>query len=120
MTGMDAASPTPPRAGRAAWGATVWPTAPRGWLALAAAAFCVGTWLVLPLLTTLRDRYPVTDTVVMPIIGLAVTAVAATVNVLIVWPGSQRSAVNIVVMGHMVAALAFLGFFVIGEGIGGG
>jgi hypothetical protein len=84
------------------------------------AAVGLGSWVVLPLVTGLfADRYPVTDTFVMPVIGVALTTIAAVVNVLVVWRGGQRSGVNVVAAALTVAATLFFGFFVIGEGLGG-
>jgi hypothetical protein len=102
------------------WGATVWPTSPSGWVAIAVAAVGLGSWVVLPIVTSVfGERYPVTDTFVMPVIGLALTAIAAVVNVLAVWRGGQRSGVSVVAATLTVAATLFFGFFVIGEGLGG-
>lgn len=102
------------------WGATVWPTSAAGWAAIVSAVIGLGSWIVLPIVTSvLGERYPVTDTVVMPVIGLALTAIAAVVNVLVVWRGGQRSGVSVVAAALTVAATLFLGFFVIGEGLGG-
>ena len=76
--------------------------------------------MALPIVTSLfREPYPVTDTCVMPVIGLALTAIAAVVNVVVVWRGGQRSGVSVVAAALTVAATLFLGFFVIGEGLGG-
>ncbi|MCC6497042.1 MAG: hypothetical protein IT193_12390 [Propionibacteriaceae bacterium] len=98
----------------------LWPTAGSGWLALAAAAVGLGSWIVLPIVTTVfRDSYPVTDTVVMPIIGLVLVVLAAITNVLTYWLGRQRSTLNTVAIVLTVAATAFFGIFVIGEGLGG-
>ena len=106
--------------GDGSWGSTMWPTMVGGWVALGSAAVGLGSWIVLPLITSLfADTYPVTDTVVMPVIGLVLTVVAAIVNVLAVGPGRQRSAVGIVAAGLTVGATLFFGFFVIGEGLGG-
>lgn len=102
------------------WGAHLWPARPFGWVAVGSAAVGLGSWIVLPLITSLfADRYPVTDTFVMPVIGLALTVVAAIMNVLAVGPGRQRSAVSIVAAVLSVGAALFFGFFVIGEGLGG-
>ena len=98
----------------------MWPVSPVGWVALATAAVGLGSWIVLPVITTLfGDTHPVTDTILMPVIGLVLTVVAAIVNVLAVGPGRQRSAVSIVAAGLTVGATLFFGFFVIGEGVGG-
>lgn len=98
----------------------IWPSARSGWLALAAAAVGLGSWIVLPIVTALcADTFPVTDTVVMPIIGLVLVTLAAIVNVMTLWLGRQRSAMSIVATVLTVAATLFFGVFVIGEGLGG-
>ena len=98
----------------------LWPTSRSGWLSLAAAAVGLGSWVVLPIITTvLRETYPVTDTVVMPIIGLVMVFLAAVINVLTFWLGKQRSASNIVAGVLTVGATLFFGVFLIGEGLGG-
>ena len=116
MGTADQREPDPPER----WAAAVWPPAPRGWWALVMAAIGLGSWVVLPLVTTVfRESYPVTDTVLMPVIGLVLVAVAAVVDVLVVWRGGQRSAMNLVAAILTSGATLFLGFFVIGEGLGG-
>jgi len=98
----------------------LWPTARSGWFSLAAAAVGLGSWIVLPIVTTVfRDTYPVTDTVVMPIIGLVLVFLSAIINVLALWLGRQRSTLNIVATVLTVCATLFFGLFVIGEGLGG-
>ena len=98
----------------------LWPTAPSGWFALVAAAIGLGSWIVLPLITSLfGTRYPVTDTFVMPIIGTVLILIAAIINVLTLWLGRQRSGANIVATVLTVMATLFFGFFVVGEGLGG-
>lgn len=120
MTAAPHGSAARPTRAPAPWGATVWPTSAAGWLAVASAAVGLGSWVVLPLITSIfADRYPVTDTYVMPVIGVALTAIAAVINVLVVWRGGQRSGVNVVAAALTVAATLFFGFFVIGEGLGG-
>ena len=116
MGGADRTERNPPEP----WAAAVWPSAPRGWWALVMAAIGLGSWVVLPLITTVfRETYPVTDTFLMPVIGLALVALAAVVDVLVVWLGGQRSAINLVAVILTSGATLFLGFFVIGEGLGG-
>jgi hypothetical protein len=96
------------------------PTGRAGWWALIITAVGLGSWLVLPIVTTVfRERYPVTDTVLMPIIGLGLTLVAALVNVLVVWRARERSVLNILAMVFTLAAGAFFGAFLIGEGLAG-
>lgn len=96
------------------------PNGRAGWSALIITAVGLGSWLVLPIVTTVfRERYPVTDTVLMPIIGVALTLVAALVNVLVVWRARERSVLNILAMVFTLAAGAFFGVFLIGEGLAG-
>lgn len=102
------------------WGASVWPSAGRGWVGLAAALVGLGSWIVLPLVTTVfRERYPITDTYVMPFIGLALVTAAAILNALILTWGHQRSAMNVVATISTAGATVFFGVFVIGEWISG-
>lgn len=99
---------------------SLWPTARSGWFALVAAFVGLGSWIVLPIITTLfHDTYPVTDTVVMPIIGTVLVTLAATVNVVVLWFGRQRSVMNVISTVLTVAGAVFFGFFVIGEGLSG-
>jgi hypothetical protein len=55
----------------------------------------------------------------MPIIGLALTLIAALINVLAVWLGKQRSVLNIFGAVLTVGVTLFFGVFVIGEALGG-
>lgn len=99
---------------------TVLPTSAYGWVAVVLAAVGLGSWVVLPVVTTVfRDDYPITDTFLMPVIGLLLTVMAAVVNVLAVWRGQQRSVLSLVAMGLTVMASLFFGLFVIGEGLSG-
>ena len=100
------------------WGGT--PTARIGWVAVIAAIIGLGAWIVLPLITTLfRETVPVTDTVVMPIIGVVLTLVAAVLNVLALTAWRQRNVLNLVAaLLTAPAALVFL-VFLVGEGLAG-
>ncbi|HEY3407881.1 MAG TPA: hypothetical protein VGK53_06905 [Propionicimonas sp.] len=99
---------------------SLWPTAGSGWLALASAVVGLGSWIVLPVVTSIfRSSYPVTDTVVMPVTGLTLVVLAAMINVVTFWLGRQRSTVNTVAVVLTLAATVFFGVFVIGEGLGG-
>jgi hypothetical protein len=116
VNGPGGSPPEPPRPRRVA----IWPTAPKGWIALVAAVIGLGSWVVLPIITTLfAERYPVTNTFVMPAIGTVLILVAAVLNVLSVWLWKQRSVLNIVAMAVVSAAAIFFTFIVVGEGIAG-
>lgn len=96
------------------------PTRPIGWAGVVAAIVGLGSWVVLPLVTTLfRETWPVTDTVVMPIIGVVLTAVAAVINVIALWPARQRNVLTLIAVLLTVPATIFFGVFVIGEGLSG-
>jgi hypothetical protein len=89
----------------------MWPESAGGWWAIGLAAVGMGSWVVLPIITlTLRTRYPVTDTWVMPVIGAVMVGVAAVVNVLCLWQW-DRSPLNVVATA--VTVLAALGAAVI-------
>lgn len=95
------------------------PSTVLGWVALLAACVGLGSWVVLPVVTTLmREEYPITDSYAMPLLGLALTAVAAVLSCVAVWRG-QRSVTSLIAMGLTVMATLFFGLFVIGEGLGG-
>lgn len=53
-----------------------------------------------------------------PIVGLALGAVAAIVNVMTLWLGRRQSTMNVVATVITVAAALFIVGFVIGEGLG--
>ncbi len=100
--------------------AAILPTSAFGWVAVALAVVGLGSWVALPVITTVfADAYPVTDTFLMPVIGLLLTVLAAVVNALAVWRGRQRSVVSLVAMFLTVMASLFFGLFVIGEGLSG-
>ena len=95
------------------------PTSPLGWIAAIVSAIGLGSWLVLPLITTLfADEYPAVDSYAMPVIGLGLTALAAVVNSVAVWRG-QRSVLSLLCLLLTVTATLFFGLFVIGEGLSG-
>lgn len=109
----------PPSGGGARTTSPLLPTAPSGWIAFAAAGSEWGPGSCFSIVTSLfADEYPVTDTIVMPIIGLVLTVMAAVDNVLVLWLARQRSLANILANVLTVSATLFLGFFVIGEGLG--
>lgn len=110
--------PTPSRPGPGITAA-----APRtwiGWSAIVLSALGLGSWVVLPLITTIfGETYPVTDSFVMPVIGTVLIDLAAVVNVLCVWLWRERSVLNIIALGLTVPLALFFTFFVVGEGLGG-
>jgi len=88
-----------------------------GWWAIGLAVLGLVPWVVLPMITVaFRDTYPVTDTWVMPAIGLVLTDLAAVFNVLCIWLWKQRSVLNIIAAGLIIAAAVFIALMVLGGG----
>jgi hypothetical protein len=91
-----------------------------GWWALALTGAGIASWIALPLLTiTFRETYPITDTWVMPVIGVVLTDLAAVFGLLCVWPWRERSVLNIAAAVLMIPAGLFFTFMVVGEGLAG-
>lgn len=115
-------TPTGPQPARAA-PKPAWvglPTRPIGWVAVVAAVIGLGSWIVLPIITSLfRETYPVTDTFVMPLIGAVLIFIAAVLNPLALWVWKQKNVLNLIATVLTVGAALFLLPIVIGEGISG-
>jgi hypothetical protein len=76
--------------------------------------------MALPIITiTFRDKYPVTDTWVMPAIGVVLIDLAAVFNILCVWPWRERSVLNIVAAVLTITSALFFTFMVVGESLTG-
>jgi len=76
--------------------------------------------MALPIITvTLRYKYPITDTWVMPVIGTVLIDIAAVFNVLCVWPWREHSVLNIVAVVLTVPSALLFTFIVAGEGFAG-
>ena len=76
--------------------------------------------VALPIITiNFRARYPVTDTWVMPAIGVVLIDLAAGFNILCVWPWRERSVLNILAAILTVPSALFFTFIVVGEGLAG-
>lgn len=96
------------------------PSRPIGWIGLVAAVVGLGSWVVLPVITMLfRETAPVTDTVLMPIIGVVLIAIAATLNVVALWPARQRNVLTLIATILTVPATILFSVFLIGEGLAG-
>jgi hypothetical protein len=99
---------------------TFWPREKAGKVALwfAFAAFLL--WVALPMITTVfHETVPITDTWVMPFIGVVGVSIAAVVNVFIYVFQRQRSVTNLVAMTLTVFYTLFSGVFFIGEALSG-
>jgi hypothetical protein len=96
------------------------PRSKAGRWALILTVIVIAACVSLPIITiTLRDKYPVTDTWVMPAIGTALIDLAAIFNVLCVWPWRERSVLNIVAAAVTIPSAIFFTFMAVGEGLAG-
>lgn len=101
-------------------GRHVAPNTPVGWWALGVSFVGLAAWVVLPIITmTFRDVYPVTDTALMPIIGVVLIDSAAIFDLLSVFRWNERSALNVALTIITVVAALFFTFIVVAEGIAG-
>ena len=99
---------------------TFWPHEKPGKVALWFAVAALLLWLVLPMITgAFRETVPVTDTWVMPFIGVVGVGIAAAVNLFTYVFNRQRSVMNLIAMSLTVAFTVFTATFLIGEGLAG-
>ena len=67
-------------------GTRMFPDTGFGWFAAICAAVGLGAWIALPIITSVfQDEYPLTDSYLMPVLGVSLTVLAAVVNVMAVW-----------------------------------
>lgn len=91
-----------------------------GWCALAFSFVGLAAWVALPLITmAYRDTYPVTDTAVMPAIGVVLVDVAAVYDLLSVFRWKERSVLVVAATVVTVAAAVFFTFIVVAGGLSG-
>ena len=96
------------------------PKTTAGRWALILTVIVIAACMALPIITiTFRDKYPVTDTWVMPAIGVVLIDLAAVFNILCVWPWRERSVLNIVAAVLTVLSALFFTFMVVGEFLAG-
>ena len=99
---------------------TFWPHEKPGKVALWFAVAALLLWLVLPMITeAFRETVPVTDTWVMPFIGVVGVGIAAAVNLFTYVFNRQRSVTNVIAMSLTVSFTVFSAVFLIGEGLAG-
>jgi energy-coupling factor transporter transmembrane protein EcfT len=99
---------------------TFWPHEKPGKVSLWFAVAAFALWVVLPLLTSaFRETVPVTDTWVMPFIGVVGVAIAAAVNLFTYVFNRQRSVTNLIALSLTVSFTVFSAAFLIGEGLAG-
>lgn len=91
-----------------------------GWWGLVITLISIAAWFILPLITmTYRETYPITDTWVMPVIGMVLIDAAAVVNILAVWRCRERAIAVIIALCLAVPATVFVTLMVVGEGLAG-
>jgi hypothetical protein len=91
-----------------------------GWWALILTVIVLAVCAALPIITiNFRDKYPITDTWVMPVIGTVLIDIAAVFNILCIWRWRERSVLNIVTAVLTIPTALFFTFMVIGEGLAG-
>jgi hypothetical protein len=99
---------------------TLWPHEKPGKVALWFAASAFVLWVVLPMITgAFRETVPVTDTWVMPFIGVLGVTIAAVVNLFTYVFNRQRSVMNLIALSLTVSFTVFTATFLIGEGLAG-
>lgn len=91
-----------------------------GWWTFGLSVLGLAAWVILPMITmAYRETYPVTDTWLMPVLGLVLTDVAAVFNVLCIWRWKERSVLNIVAAVLTIPAALLVTLIVVGEGLAG-
>lgn len=91
-----------------------------GWWGLVITLISIAAWFVLPQITmTYHDTYPITDTWVMPVIGMVLVDAAVVLNILAVWRRRERSIAVIIALCLTVPAAVFFTLMVVGEGLAG-
>ncbi len=91
-----------------------------GWWAFGLSILGIASWIILPVITTVfGEKYPVTDSYVMPLIGTILIDIAAVFNVLCLWHWRERSVLNVILTVLVVSAALFVTVFFVGEGIAG-
>lgn len=96
------------------------PVTKAGWWAFGLSVIGIVSWFVLPVITMIfREKYPVTDTYVMPLIGTVLIDIAAVFNILCLWYWRERSVMNIAIAVVVIPVAVFFTVIVIGESIAG-
>ncbi|MCK8113904.1 hypothetical protein [Anaerosoma tenue] len=96
------------------------PRSAAGWWAIVLSVIGLGSWIILPLITiNFRDTFPITDTALMPIIGIVLVDLAAAIDLLCVLRWKERSTLNIIALVITLPAALFFTFIVVGEALGG-
>lgn len=96
-----------------------WPATGLGRTSLALSIVALVSIVALPLTTALfGETVPLTDTVMMPLIGTALLLTASVLGVVAVSMRRHRSVVTIALLTAVLAATVFIAPIVIGEALG--
>lgn len=91
-----------------------------GWWAIGLSILGLAAWMILPIITAVfGERYPITNTGLMPAIGTTLVVVAAVADVLCLWVWKERSTLNIAASVITIPAAVFFSFMVVGGAVGG-
>ncbi len=100
--------------------AGILPGTKRGWWALGLTVVGIASWVVLPVITAIfREKYPITDTWVMPAIGTGLIDLAAVFDLLCIWRWRERSVSNIIAAVVAIPMALLFTLIVVGEGLSG-
>lgn len=99
---------------------TLLPTERPGKVSIWLSVIGFASWLVLPMITMFfRESAPITDTWVMPFIGVVLMLIAAVSNFITFVFMRQRSVLNVTVFSVTTVFAIFVTTFLVGEGLAG-
>lgn len=99
---------------------TMTPTDRSGKVSIWLSAIGFSSWLILPMITTFfRESAPITDTWVMPFIGVVLMLIAAVANFITFVFLRQRSVLNVVFFSVTTVFAIFVTVMLVGEGLAG-
>lgn len=99
---------------------TFWPKERSGKFSLLIGVLAFGIGFLLPVITGIfGETYPITDSWVMPTIGVAAMIIAAVSNIFTYTFMRQRSVANLIMLSITVFWACFTATFLIGEGLAG-
>lgn len=119
MTQQPAAGPEQPSDSGHLEPARSWPTTTSGWIAVIAAGVALAFWVVVPAVSSgVTHQSQESGNRLVPTIGLVLTALTALFNLLVLWPGKQRTLANGIATSLTVLATLIFSVFVFGSGFG--
>ena len=101
-------------------GVRLMPATKAGSWALWMSAIGLASWVILPAITTIfREKYPITDSGLMPAIGAVLIDLAALSCVLALWRFRESSVLNIIAAALVIQAALMITLIVVGYAFGG-